>query len=416
MKIKNKLKDRKGITVIALVITIIVLLILAGVSIASLTGPNGLLTKANEAKEETAKAGAIEKVQKEVVSSYDNNGNLNMDRLKENLKNNLGLTDGDIKDNGDGSITVTVDGYEVTVDSDGNVTIDGESKPPETSEYTAEEIFDETGEEEGKLHVGDFINYDAGTWNQEDFNTIKTGPKDSLLPITVNTSLRSYQFGGIGTTRNDNAAPYRETYNYLHDSNGNEVAGWRLFDVVDGKMILISAGNTENYTYQVADENSAYISQYIATGQINNAANSLDLPNNYEKRTWNEYKNNNPLVLSATTITKTDLDEWYGKYVDKESSNIDVSSVTTFRKVETTKYKTLILNNSFYTIFESATSKNLYYHDPSGRHIVKILSPYTLGVRVLITLSPSAKLLGEIQETKEIDNYTHNVWQLKAIN
>ena len=43
----------KGITLIALAITIIVLLILAGVTIATLTGENGLLTQAVNAKEET---------------------------------------------------------------------------------------------------------------------------------------------------------------------------------------------------------------------------------------------------------------------------------------------------------------------------------------------------------------------------
>ena len=45
--------SNKGITLIALVITIIVLLILAGVSIAMLTGENGVLTKATEAKDQT---------------------------------------------------------------------------------------------------------------------------------------------------------------------------------------------------------------------------------------------------------------------------------------------------------------------------------------------------------------------------
>ena len=49
---KGKLKQVKGITLIALVITIIVLLILAGVSIAMLTGQNGILTQANNAKVE----------------------------------------------------------------------------------------------------------------------------------------------------------------------------------------------------------------------------------------------------------------------------------------------------------------------------------------------------------------------------
>ena len=52
MKEKSRrYKKERGITLIALVITIIVLLILAGVSIAMLTGDNGILTQAKEAKE-----------------------------------------------------------------------------------------------------------------------------------------------------------------------------------------------------------------------------------------------------------------------------------------------------------------------------------------------------------------------------
>ena len=47
---KLKKQKNKGITLIALVITIIVLLILAGVTIAALSGDNGILTKAKEAK------------------------------------------------------------------------------------------------------------------------------------------------------------------------------------------------------------------------------------------------------------------------------------------------------------------------------------------------------------------------------
>ena len=44
------MKKDKGITLIALIVTIIVLLILAGVSIAMLTGQNGILTQAQNAK------------------------------------------------------------------------------------------------------------------------------------------------------------------------------------------------------------------------------------------------------------------------------------------------------------------------------------------------------------------------------
>ena len=46
----------KGITLIALVITIIILLILASVTVATLTGENGIITKAMEAKQKTEEA------------------------------------------------------------------------------------------------------------------------------------------------------------------------------------------------------------------------------------------------------------------------------------------------------------------------------------------------------------------------
>ena len=58
MKIKKK---ETGITLIALVITVIVLLILAGVTIAALSGDNGILTRAKEAKEKTEQAQEDEK-------------------------------------------------------------------------------------------------------------------------------------------------------------------------------------------------------------------------------------------------------------------------------------------------------------------------------------------------------------------
>ena len=48
---KNKFKmSMKGITLIALVVTIVVLLILAGVSISMLTGENGIIIQAQNAK------------------------------------------------------------------------------------------------------------------------------------------------------------------------------------------------------------------------------------------------------------------------------------------------------------------------------------------------------------------------------
>ena len=67
--IKNQTieKNMKGITLIALVITIIVLLILAGVSIAMLTGQNGILTQAQNSKQATKKAEVKERARADIA-------------------------------------------------------------------------------------------------------------------------------------------------------------------------------------------------------------------------------------------------------------------------------------------------------------------------------------------------------------
>ena len=79
---KNKLKERKGITLIALVITIIVLLILAGVSITMLTGENGILTKAKSEKTRTENASAEEKVKLAIMGVIADDGQITVAELK----------------------------------------------------------------------------------------------------------------------------------------------------------------------------------------------------------------------------------------------------------------------------------------------------------------------------------------------
>lgn len=63
------MKNQKGITLIALVITIIVLLILAGVSIAMLTGDNGLLTKSQVATMDSAIGAAKDEISTEAQAA-----------------------------------------------------------------------------------------------------------------------------------------------------------------------------------------------------------------------------------------------------------------------------------------------------------------------------------------------------------
>ena len=125
-KTKEKLKGRNGITLIALVITIIVLLILAGVTIASITGENGILSKATSARDNNAKASAEERVKTEVLGSYGRDGKLSLDDLNNNLKNVDGLKYNEKKIADDNKIeslpaTVNVDGYDVVITEQGNV-------------------------------------------------------------------------------------------------------------------------------------------------------------------------------------------------------------------------------------------------------------------------------------------------------
>ncbi len=61
------LKKNKGITLIALVITIVILLILAGVSIGLLLGENGIITRSREAKERTIIEQKKEEVQQAIA-------------------------------------------------------------------------------------------------------------------------------------------------------------------------------------------------------------------------------------------------------------------------------------------------------------------------------------------------------------
>lgn len=117
MKKEKLRKERnKGITLIALVITIIVLLILAGVTIATLTGDNGILTQANKAKTQTEKSAEEEKLKVAIMGSYDEKGELNLEDLKRNLKEQ-GLT----YSGNSFPLTVAVNGTEVKVSKNGDI-------------------------------------------------------------------------------------------------------------------------------------------------------------------------------------------------------------------------------------------------------------------------------------------------------
>ena len=121
MKSKEKIRNNKGITLIALVITIIVLLILAGVSIAMLTGENGLLIQTQRAKANSEVAEAKELAAMKITEQY---AEFLQEKYSDTSNNSQTFTPKDFKSGKyeikDGKITITPkgmneNGEEVTI-------------------------------------------------------------------------------------------------------------------------------------------------------------------------------------------------------------------------------------------------------------------------------------------------------------
>ena len=123
---KIKYNNMQGITLVALVVTIIVLIILAGVSINLVLGDNGIITKAREAKEQYEMAQVKEKlemtimeIQSEVIASGKE---MTIDELLEKLSTKL--PEITITKEGN-TLKGTYEGCDFTIDESFKVTIDG---------------------------------------------------------------------------------------------------------------------------------------------------------------------------------------------------------------------------------------------------------------------------------------------------
>ena len=146
----------RGITLIALVVTIIILLILAGISISMLTGQNGILNRAQEAKEKTQVANEKEAIGLATMDALtEGNGTITKEILTKTMKSYLGKNDIELIGNGPWQY----------VGSDGAYTIGASGKVAQGWVY----VYDNTqsvkeapvGVTNGKitLNIGDYINY-----------------------------------------------------------------------------------------------------------------------------------------------------------------------------------------------------------------------------------------------------------------
>ena len=212
MKVEKSKKSSKGITLIALVITIIVLLILAGVSIATLTGENGILTRAQDAKTNTEIAEEKEAIgiaYNGVMAENRGNGVSAGELQAELISNGY-----DVTASGSNPITVKFNDSQrvYTVDNNGNIEIsDGSDDNNGTTlvdMFIAGESCEnpESCDNEEHLHVGDYLKYTpsnstASTANMED-NPLKsqyTGVEDTQT-YTVNSNTK-WQVIGLSEDR-----------------------------------------------------------------------------------------------------------------------------------------------------------------------------------------------------------------------
>ena len=100
----------KGITLIALVVTIVVLLILAGITISLVFSENGIISKSKNAKEQTEISQVREQLELAKGPEYiEGNGKYNSDSYFERIEAEgiIGNKDTDVIDNGDGTYEVT---------------------------------------------------------------------------------------------------------------------------------------------------------------------------------------------------------------------------------------------------------------------------------------------------------------------
>ncbi len=109
------IKNQSGITIVALVITIIILIILAGISIGSITNDNGIINQATTAKNNVQYQQWSEQIDTAIIDAESKHVNPTIDDVIQELKNKGIISNDDQVNKTTGEITTndpqcTIDG------------------------------------------------------------------------------------------------------------------------------------------------------------------------------------------------------------------------------------------------------------------------------------------------------------------
>ena len=293
-------KTNNGITLIALVITIIILLILAGITIATLTGDNGLLNKANKAKEETAYANAEEKVK---LALLEYQTKMKEETLHSILNKIEGLEGIEPDNEQDGPpYTVIVDGYIFEITKQLEIQIAGKvtgikpkiiiaKRGSTANDYKKTEIIVEA-QTEDKGGLKKIILEKDGILVME--KEVKGNHVDEIFEITENGTYKIKVIGENNRRESSNEI----IINDLITINATLTKG----TMVDGSVSLIVNASTGQGTIkkiEIYEDNSL-----IKDLSIDEKTNTVEIKNQVDNLPFCEKKKYYAQIVTSTNETK----------------------------------------------------------------------------------------------------------------
>ena len=274
-KLQTK-KSNTGITLITLVITIVVLSILAGVSINTVVGDDGIIQKAKEQAEATRRASAEEEMNRLVLEYQLASKDETLESFLQE-KVTEGRIDG-VTDNGDGTITITkkVEGKDYTI------TVKKPAAPtPSVKVGAIRVVSDSTG---------------AGSSLGE-----ASTRKGTTLYIMIESTISG------GTTTVSPEVPYAVTENGTYK--------FTVTGTVNGKTYTKNVTATVNQYKNEINLDEIQIGDYVNyTYDIDSASSSYTLESKYSGYSSNQ------------TIAQTTGLTWKVLNVDKENDTVDIIS------------------------------------------------------------------------------------------
>lgn len=275
-----KTNRQNGITLIALIITIIVLLILAGVTLSMIMGDSGLFGKAKKAKEQTEITSEKEEIALAVTSSKITDtgvSNVKKESLQKALDAQFGENKTLVEDNEDGSYTIKMNNSgkrEYTLDDDGTLIEGAYSKwdgttSTEPTNKTSNEIHIYTASE--LKWLADQVNNEGNTFEEYNIyleNNIDLGARveNENWETTANENVKWTAIGSTTTHFNAIFEGNNHVIKGVYSNNTNNFNG--IFGISNSISNL-----TIKNSYIKGNAGSGGIVGCIAKGKLENCNN-----------------------------------------------------------------------------------------------------------------------------------------------